>query len=316
MKTKNQNITKKMAVNVSIIRKKVALICLTLFLLGKLGAQDIMTLRNGDVINIQTLSVSDEEVKYLLSNNLDGPLHKISVSEVFAIKYGNGTKTVFTPVQPINTTTVQATTHPLSYGNEISVEQQKKFEKDSSDFAKIKEKRFGGPRVGLTYIGQGTVATYLSTLNKYPMFTQFGWQFEKRLFTIEGGMSGLAEFIPMIGGIEQGLIVPNASLLIGLRSGGKRTFEFALGPNFSVVADYKGRNDLSTGLVIGAGMNFQKGNINFPVNIAFIPSVGSTHPQVDQYGNAVKDANGKEISQKYQSGFKISLIVGFNYRKK
>jgi hypothetical protein len=301
-KPKNQT----MLYRIKSLNAGLIILCLTIIFCSSINAQDIITLKTGDVLTVKTFQITDTEIKYKELNNLEGPLYTLSKSDVFSIKYQNGTKTVFDNVPSnISNQSQKKTENPAS-----------KFEEDQSDFAKIKEKDFGGPRIGLTFIAPGTVATYLTNKNLRPLITQFGWQFEKRLFTTDDGTSGLVECIPMIGGIEQGLFLPNASFLMGIRNGGKRSFEFALGPNFSVVADYKGEANLSTGLVIAAGLNFVNGNINFPVNIAFVPAIGSKHDTYDANGNVVLDSSGNSIQKNYSTGWKLSLVVGFNLRKK
>ena len=264
-------------------------------LFGAMTAQDILTLKNGDSYKVKVVEISDYEIKYKQFDNLEGPIRVVDRSSVFAVNYENGTKTVFNDQVKISTT-------KLSNGSN-------NFDNDSSDFANIKSKRFGGPRIGLTYIASGTSADYLAERGKQPLITQFGWQFEQRLFTVDGGMSGIVEFVPLIGGIEQGMFLPSASVLIGLRGGVKRSYEFALGPNFSIVPNYKGNKEGLVSLVIAAGTNFKKGNVNFPVNIAFIPSVGSKHEVTDPVSNV-------NYNKTFQTGWRLSLSVGFNSRKK
>ncbi len=56
---------------------------------------DLLTLRNGDEINVKVIELTDNLVKYKRCDNLDGPLISITKSKVFSIKYNNGTKEVF-----------------------------------------------------------------------------------------------------------------------------------------------------------------------------------------------------------------------------
>lgn len=272
-------------------------------------AQDIMTLKTGDVISVKVTEINETEIKYKDFANLEGPVRVIYKSDVFSIKYENGVKSVInTNVIPaINSVTVHQPAEVVI--NKTAPAADPRFDKDSSDFAKTKRKSFGGPRVGLTYISPGTSADYIVDDGKRPFFTQFGWQFEGRLFTTASGLSSLIEFVPLIGGIEQGMFLPSASFLIGLRTGGNTPFEFAMGPNFSVAADYKKEKVGSVGLVIALGTSFKSDNINFPINIAFVPSIGSKHDITDPVTNVT-------TSTRYETGFKLSLLAGFNYRKK
>ena len=161
-------------------------------------------------------------------------------------------------------------------------------------------KKFEGPRIGATYVDYGTVRDYLNSENKSPVITQFGWQFETRLFTAEDGTSALLEFIPLIGGFDQGLFLPSISILSGLRNAtdAKMSLEFAVGPNFSITKNWENNTAASVGLIIAVGTTIKKSNINFPINLVFVPSVGEKH-------------DGKD----YKTGWKLSLIFGFNSRK-
>lgn len=281
------------------LKKGLFLFAFSLVSFIALNAQDKITLKTGDEIFGKVLEINDTEIKYKKDVNPDGgPTRILYKYEVFSIRYENGTKEFFDKVTKPDPILIINTQPALP----------SKFETDSSDFAKTKQKRFGGPRIGVTYISPGTSADYLLGEGKKTVITQFGWQFEGRIFTVDGGLSGIVEFIPLVGGVEQGMFIPSASLMIGLRGGVKNTFEFAMGPNFSVVPDYRGNKNASVGLVIAAGSSFTKGNINFPVNLAFIPSVGSKE--------SVLNTDGTYTDKIFQTGWRLSLVVGFNSRKK
>jgi hypothetical protein len=299
MKTQNKKTNR--------LNKRLLALCL-LFIFCITNAQDKITLKNGDEINAKVLEITESEVKFKKSDNLTGPTRIIYKSEVFSIKYENGAKDFFgnTP----NTAAIQNTdpvyvTVPVQTTNSPA---DNTFDPDTSDFAKKRRKTFSGPRIGFTYISTGTAADYLAGEGKQNLISQFGWQFEGRLFTVENGLSGIIEFIPLIGGVEQGMFIPSANILIGLRGGEKRSYEFAMGPNFSVVPNFLGQRRGSVGLVIAAGTSFKRGNVNFPVNLAFVPSVGSKENVMNQ--------DGSFTQKKFQTGWRLSLIVGFNSRKK
>ena len=170
-------------------------------------------------------------------------------------------------------------------------------------------RRYGGPRVGVTLVGPGAYRDLLYAEGKRNIYSQFGWQFEKRLFTTKTGISGIVEFVPMIGGIDMGKFIPSATALIGIRT--HKGIEFGAGPNAAIygVKDSKGyyKTSASFGIVIAAGMSFKSDKVYFPVNLVFIPSVGKTAN--------VPQADGSTKTVKYQTGMKLSLLVGFNYRK-
>ena len=109
-----------------------------------------------------------------------------------------------------------------------------------------------------------------------PFLTQFGWQFETRLFRLPNGVSGLVELVPLVGGLEQGQFIPSVSGLLGVR--GAKGFEFGVGPNVT---------PLGANIVLAMGTSIQSNGINFPINLAVVP--------------------GKD-------GMRVSLLVGFNAR--
>ena len=73
-------------------------------------AQDIITLRNGDDIEALVQEIGMDEVKYKKFENSNGPNYTLKKSEIFMIRYVNGSKDVFkdeTPVPPTNQTNTQ-----------------------------------------------------------------------------------------------------------------------------------------------------------------------------------------------------------------
>ncbi|WP_240731588.1 hypothetical protein [Hymenobacter radiodurans] len=143
------------------------------------------------------------------------------------------------------------------------------------------EVHLNGPRIGFTILSQGVLdkareGSYLRNLN--PFITQFGWQFETRIFRMPNGTAGLLEIVPLIGGLEQGKFIPSINALVGIR--GPKGFEFGLGPNLTPV---------SANVALAIGTSFRSNGINFPVNFAVVPGNG---------------------------GARFSLLVGFNSRRR
>jgi hypothetical protein len=266
-------------------------------LIGGLKAQDKIILTNGEEILAKVTEITDTEIKYKRITNIDGPSLVINKSNVFLINYANGSQEIVDASTKKN----KAPRTDDVYRNPTTESTNGQLWKPSSDdFLPESTKKFGGPRVGLTLLSSGTLADEIALKGKRPILTQFGWQFEQRIFTIDNGTSGIVEFIPLIAGMEQGLFLPSANLLIGLRGGGKQSIEVALGPNVSL---------LGLGMVFAAGTNFYSGGINFPLNIAVVPSIGS-----------IKDVHdpitGQKSSYRVETGWRITLTVGFNSRKK
>ena len=259
---------------------------------GKLIAQDKITLLNGTEIISKLNEISDTEIKYKLFDNQNGPDRILLKKDIFSIKYENG------KIEVYNSGNLNSENPNAKPG--INSNDDSKFDSDKSDFAKKRMKKFEGPRIGATYVDYGNVRDYLDSENKSPIITQFGWQFETRLFTAEDGTSALLEFIPLIGGFDQGLFLPSISILTGLRNAtdAKMSLEFAVGPNFSITRNWEKEVAPSIGLVIAVGTSIKRSNINFPINLVFVPSVGEKH-------------DGKD----YETGWKLSLIFGFNSRK-
>jgi len=135
-----------------------------------------------------------------------------------------------------------------------------------------------GPRVGFTVLSDGIVDKLADDgLRIRPFVTQFGWQFEKRFYGGANGLSAVTECVVLAGGLEQGVVLPSLSWLVGLRT--RKGVEFGLGPNVTPVG---------AALVFAAGATFRSGALNFPVNLAVAPS---------------------------KSGVRVSLLAGFNTRR-
>ena len=89
-----------------------------------------------------------------------------------------------------------------------------------------------GPRIGVTLISSGETTDFLTGNDNGPsaFTTQYGWQWESR-FADGGNITGLAEWIFVVGGMERGKFLPSMSSLVGFRT--LEGFEMGIGPNFS-----------------------------------------------------------------------------------
>ncbi len=160
-----------------------------------------------------------------------------------------------------------------------------------------------GPRMGFSYT-MGDAAKRLQAgkdqhgFGMYPAIFQFGWQ-QEISYISAGNFQALVEFVPAIGGLESGLLIPSMSVLQGFRVG-KMGLEFALGPTFRLVQsadvykaadgtwhlksdgnpnnlkvetlpDTRGDYKFSTSMLLVAGMTFRSGYLNMPVNIYYAP---------------------------------------------
>jgi hypothetical protein len=76
-------------------RKLFLVVACLAFFVRAVYAQDILMKRNGEDIKTKIAEVSTDVVKYRKFEYLTGPVHNIATSEVFMIKYEDGSKDVF-----------------------------------------------------------------------------------------------------------------------------------------------------------------------------------------------------------------------------
>ena len=143
--------------------------------------------------------------------------------------------------------------------------------------------KLSGPRIGVTFLSDGVVRKLHDDLagdfeGVGPVISQFGWQWEKRFYSGDSGVTAVTEWVFLLGGMEQGVVIPSLSWLVGTRT--VKGIEFAVGPNFTPVG---------VALAFAAGVNFPVGHLNVPVNFAVVPS---------------------------KSGMRVSMLAGFNMRNR
>ena len=82
------------------MKREFALIIIAVIAAINSFGQDVITKKTGDEIQAKVSEVGSIEIKYKKFDNLEGPTFAILKSDVFMIKYENGTKDVFneTPV--------------------------------------------------------------------------------------------------------------------------------------------------------------------------------------------------------------------------
>jgi hypothetical protein len=174
----------------------------------------------------------------------------------------------------------------------------------------IEKINLSGPRMGGTFF-TGETATILAApksqggYKAFPLMFQFGYQFEKQ-YLAAGQFQALFEFIPMLTGLDQGLVIPSFTVMNGLRAN-RHGYEFAFGPTINLVQkdfgyydsehnwitrsewnkanantlapppafverlDSRGDFKLGSSFVFGVGKTFRSGNLNIPVNFYAIP---------------------------------------------
>ena len=164
---------------------------------------------------------------------------------------------------------------------------------NSNDISNNFIKNLSGPRVGFTIITDGELKDNL--ISEFGLtssiISQFGYQFEKQIMGDEN-VAGLVEGIIFLGGLEYGLFLPSLSGMFGARfSSG---YEFAVGPNLSLGG---------AGLVIGIGKTIQAGNLNIPINLAWVPST-----------SRLTNNSYYEENETVRVGNRFTLTIGFNFR--
>jgi len=123
-----------------------------------------------------------------------------------------------------------------------------------------------GPRFGLTLLSQGVVdALKEREIAVGPYISQFGWQLEKQFFTRDSGVTMVTEWVGLAGGLEQGVVLPSLSWMVGVRT--HDGAEFGIGPNVTPAG---------TAIVFATGMTFRTDAMNIPLNVAVVPSKRGT----------------------------------------
>ena len=193
--------------------------------------------------------------------------------------------------------------------------------------------KLAGPKVGITMVSAGSLASLLrkdvpfsfdddapikqewtGSTGKYgAVMSQYGWQWESR-FADGGNVTGIVEWIALVGGMEKGMFLPSVSSMVGVRT--SKGIEFAVGPNLSLGG---------IAMVIGAGYNFKFGKLNLPVNIAYVPSMDKTYNYEAEYDHThLHDDEGNALdpilespaySVTHPTGARVSIMVGFNLSK-
>ena len=135
-----------------------------------------------------------------------------------------------------------------------------------------------GPRIGATFLSPGVANTLRDRqIDTGWALSQFGWQFEKKIKTGPSGLSAVNEWVVLAGGLEQGIVIPSLSWLVGLRTGSG--VEFGLGPNVTPAG---------VALAMAGGVTISKGALNVPFNVAVVPS---------------------------RAGMRVSVLTGFNMKR-
>ena len=141
----------------------------------------------------------------------------------------------------------------------------------------IEEDNRSGPRLGVAWLFGGSITAKNMNKRFSPFTTLFGWQFEHQFDPGPDLPKPMTELVLLVGGLEQNLVLPTASFLLGFRQ--LNGVEFGVGPTIT---------GAGLQVVAAGGITFPFGRFNLPVNLAVAPGG--------------------------QKGVSISLTTGFNAR--
>jgi len=118
-----------------------------------------------------------------------------------------------------------------------------------------------GPRFGVAYLTRGSETA--KQLNKpfYPLTTLFGWQFEHPFDVGPELPTVVSELVLLVGGLEQNVVLPSATWLIGFRKA--NGIEFGAGPTIT---------GGGTQVAVAGGITHRFSMVNIPINFAVAPA--------------------------------------------
>lgn len=137
-----------------------------------------------------------------------------------------------------------------------------------------------GPRYGAIWLSSAitdTISAHYKNQKVNSTTSLFGWEFERELLQNPGAMTPVSSIVLGVAGLDQGLVLPSATWLIGMRT--HDDFELGIGPNVSLAGP---------ALALSAGMTFHSGALNIPLDVAYVSS---------------------------KIGTRVSLTTGFNIMK-
>lgn len=136
---------------------------------------------------------------------------------------------------------------------------------DDDSLPTMAHRELDGPRVGLVVISGAAALERLREHDLNQLMTVFGWHFEQMTRPSRNGPSLVTEEVLMVAGADQGVFIPSATLLFGLRTPGG--FEIGMGPNVS---------PFGGAMAFGIGKSLNYGGVRIPLNLALVQSKGAT----------------------------------------
>ncbi len=118
-----------------------------------------------------------------------------------------------------------------------------------------------GPRFGFTtFTGETAEARQNADLSN--VMTQFGWQFETQIVSLESGNQALMEWVVLLGGLESDEYNLSVAWLAGYRT--ESGLEFGVGPSLSYNPQAEIR---TTSLQVFGGTTLPFGEMYVPLNV-------------------------------------------------
>ena len=72
------------------MRKVLSIVCMSVLYFNAATSQDLIINKAGEELKAKVVEVTDNEIKYYKSDNINGPLYSTSSSSIFRIVYANG----------------------------------------------------------------------------------------------------------------------------------------------------------------------------------------------------------------------------------
>ena len=215
--------------------------------------EDVVYLKDGDIRR-----------GIILEENLNGYLKlRTKFHDIFRIKHEDILKIVRLPVAANSTIEPPPYEPPRLQENtfenhELPTTEQRR---NTDDFFidPLHHINLRGPRIGFTLVSS-QLGNELG-VDGSALVTQFGWQYEKRMGKFRKGMTGLYEFVPLVGGLERGMFLPSLSFLVGLRNNDIE--EIGFGPNISFAG---------VAYVFAVGKSFSTESLYIPINFSLVAS--------------------------------------------
>ena len=99
--------------------------------------------------------------------------------------------------------------------------------------------------------------------------------FEKQFYSKDSGVAIVNEWVRLVGGLDQGVVLPSVSWFVGVRT--REGTEFGVGPNVTPAG---------VGLVLAAGDTLRTGVMNVPMNITVVLEEVQAHQLHDRLQHA------------------------------